>query len=61
MLRKACLNRDPGAAPPSPFVSVVRVEDRKIAHWILITPQRSAVVPGRKLRSLREGGSAPRS
>ena len=32
------LNRDPGAAQPIPFVSVLRVEDGKIAHWILIAP-----------------------
>ena len=30
------LNRDPGAAQPTLFLSVLRVEDGKIAHWILI-------------------------
>jgi hypothetical protein len=32
------LNWDPGAAAASPFTSVLRIEDGKIAHWILIAP-----------------------
>jgi hypothetical protein len=32
------LNRDPGATVPNPFTSVLRIEDGRIAHWILIAP-----------------------
>ena len=32
------LNWDPGAAAPNPFTSVLRIEDGRIAHWIVITP-----------------------
>ena len=32
------LNWDPGAAAANPFTSVLRIEDGKIAHWILIAP-----------------------
>jgi hypothetical protein len=32
------LNWDPGATAANPFTSVLRIEDGKIAHWILIAP-----------------------
>lgn len=32
------LNHNPGAAAPDPFTHVFRVQDRKIAHWILVAP-----------------------
>ena len=31
-------NWDPGAAEPNPFISVFRIEEGKVAHWILIAP-----------------------
>jgi hypothetical protein len=31
-------NWDPGAAEPTPFISVFRIEDGRVAHWILIAP-----------------------
>ncbi len=32
------LNWDPGATQPNAFVSVLRIEDGQIAHWVLIAP-----------------------
>jgi hypothetical protein len=32
------LNWDPGAAEPNPFTSVFRIEDGRVAHWVLIAP-----------------------
>jgi len=32
------LNWNPGATEPDPFVSVLRIEESKIAHWVLIAP-----------------------
>lgn len=32
------LNWDPGADAPNPFVSVFRIEDGKVAHWVLVAP-----------------------
>ena len=32
------LNWNPGAATPDPFTHVFRVQDGKIAHWILVAP-----------------------
>lgn len=32
------LNWDPGAADPNPFTSVLRIEDGKVAHWVLVAP-----------------------
>jgi hypothetical protein len=32
------LNWDPGATAPNPFTSVLRIEDGKIAHWVLVAP-----------------------
>ena len=31
-------NWDPGATEPNPFISVFRIEDGRVAHWILIAP-----------------------
>lgn len=31
-------NWDPGATEPTPFISVFRIEDGRIAHWVLIVP-----------------------
>ena len=31
-------NWDPGAAEPNPFISIFRIEDGRVAHWILIAP-----------------------
>lgn len=32
------LNHDPGAAQPGPFTHVFRVQNGRIAHWILVAP-----------------------
>lgn len=31
-------NLNPGGSPPDPFISIYRVEDGRVAHWILIAP-----------------------
>lgn len=31
-------NWDPGSAVPNPFIHVLRIQEGKIAHWILIAP-----------------------
>ena len=32
------LNWDPGAAEPNAFTSVFRIEDGRVAHWVLVAP-----------------------